>query len=56
MNNIIMICLIVILTCNLLTHHYLSKRIDALEERLRRIRTSPYVYDYKGNGKWERSE
>lgn len=34
MKSIMLICLLVILVCNLLTHRYLNQRLDMLEEEI----------------------
>ena len=42
MSKVIMVCVIIILTCNLLTHYYLSKRIDELEKQVDRLKRRRY--------------
>lgn len=42
MSNVIMVCVIIILICNLLTHYYLSKRIDELEKQVDMLKRRRY--------------
>ena len=55
MTNIILICILASLVCNLLTHYYLNERIDALQEWIEFLHGIDFDKMTKAVREWERS-